>query len=61
MIIIQHVPPPEELLLEILGPDVIEPCGGLIVDEGPHIDDICDVPLVVLMLLEELREISWVG
>ena len=40
MIVIEYIPPFEELLFEILGPDVIEAGRSLIVDERSHIDDI---------------------
>ena len=47
----------EKLLLEILGSDVAEPCRGLGIYLGLHVDDIRDMSLVILVVLEELREI----
>ncbi len=47
----------EKLLLEILGSDVAEPGRCLGIDLGLHVDDIRDVSLIILVVLEELREI----
>jgi hypothetical protein len=57
LVVVQLVPFLEKLLLEVLGSDVAEARRGLGVDLGLHIDDIRDVPLVVLVVLEELREV----
>lgn len=53
----QLVPFLEKLLLEVLGSDVAEAGWGLGVDLGFHVDNIRDVPLVILVVLEELREV----
>ena len=47
----------EKLLFEILGSDVAEAGRCLGIDLWLHIDDIRDVSLVILVILEELREI----
>ena len=47
----------EKLLLEVLGSDVAEAGRCLGVNLGLHVDNIRDVPLVILVVLEELREV----
>ena len=53
----QLVPFLEKLLLEVLGSNVAETGRCLGVDLGLHVDDIRDVPLVILVVLEELWEV----
>ena len=47
----------EKLLFEVLGSNVAEAGRCLGVNLGFHVDNIRDVPLVILVVLEELREV----
>lgn len=53
--------PPEEVLFKVLGSNVCELGRSTVIYFRPHVDDVANVPLVVLVLPFYLRNYSLTG
>lgn len=60
LVVLELIPSLEELLFEILLSNMIKSGGRTRIHHRLDVNDVRDVPLVVLMLLEQLREIPGV-